>query len=103
MACGTPVVVSTAPSLLEVVGTAGLTAPASDTRALVECVHRVFDSPALRTELREKGLSRAADYTWERTAAAYEEVYREVLADVEPARARHQYHGPRYRLDEHAD
>jgi glycosyltransferase involved in cell wall biosynthesis len=103
MACGTPVVVSTAPSLLEVVGTAGLTAPASDTRALVECVRRIFDSPALRVELRERGLSRAADYSWERTAAAYEGVYMEVLADLDPAATYPQYRAPGYRVDRHAE
>jgi glycosyltransferase involved in cell wall biosynthesis len=83
MACGTPVVVSTAPSLSEVVGTAGLTAPATDTKALVGAVRTILESSALQTELRERGLSRAAGYSWERTAAAYEDVYMEVLAELE--------------------
>jgi glycosyltransferase involved in cell wall biosynthesis len=101
MACGTPVVVSTAPSLLEVVGTAGLTAPGTDTRAFAGAVRTILDSSSLRAELREKGLARAAEYSWEKTAAAYEDVYTEVLADLETAAAQPQYPLPKYGLDEH--
>jgi len=83
MACGTPVVVSSAPSLVEVVGDAGLMAAATDTRGLVAAVAAILESVALRRELREKGLVRAAGYSWERTAAAYEDIYLEVLSDLE--------------------
>jgi glycosyltransferase involved in cell wall biosynthesis len=84
MACGTPVVVSSAPSLVEIVGDAGLIAPATDTKALVDAVRAILESVALRTDLQKKGIVRAAGYSWEKTAAAYEDIYMEVLADLEP-------------------
>jgi glycosyltransferase involved in cell wall biosynthesis len=83
MACGTPVVISSAPSLVEVVGNAGLTASATDTRALVAAVRAILESVPIRRELRAKGIRRAACYSWEATAAAYEGVYMEVLANLE--------------------
>jgi len=83
MACGTPVVVSSAPSLVEVVGDAGLITSATDTEGLVAAAAEILESVSLRRELRERGIVRAAHYSWERTAAAYEDVYLEVLAELE--------------------
>jgi len=79
MACGTPVVVSTAPALLELVGDAGLHADPNDVRRLADAVERVLVDPALAAELRGRGLQRAAQYSWPRTVAAYAEIYREVI------------------------
>ncbi len=79
MACGTPVVVSTAPALLELVADAGLHADPNDVRRLADAVERVLVEPALAAELRARGLQRAAQYSWRRTVAAYAEIYREVI------------------------
>jgi glycosyltransferase involved in cell wall biosynthesis len=79
MACGTPVVVSTAPALLELVGDAGLHADPNDVRRLADAVERVLVEPDLASELRARGLQRAAQYSWQRTVAAYAEIYREVI------------------------
>jgi hypothetical protein len=38
---------------------------------------------ALRAELREKRLMRAAGYSWEKAAAGYEDTYMEVHAELE--------------------
>ena len=38
-----------------------------------------FPPSALRAELREHGLARAAEFSWERTAAATLAVYREAV------------------------
>jgi glycosyltransferase involved in cell wall biosynthesis len=91
MACGIPVVTSTAPSLIEVVGDAGLTAPAEDTKALAAAVRRLLESPEACVELRARGLARASAFTWERTRAAYAAIYSDVLLAVGPAptRGRH--------------
>jgi glycosyltransferase involved in cell wall biosynthesis len=83
MACGTPVVVSSAPALVEVVGDAGLIASATDTKGLVAAVAATLESVALRRKLVAKGIERAAAYSWHRTAAAYEEVYLEVFGESE--------------------
>jgi glycosyltransferase involved in cell wall biosynthesis len=85
MACGTPVVASSAPALVEVVGDAGLIEAPTDTRGFVVAVSAVLECAELRRELREKGLARASAYSWQNTASAYEDIYLEVLANAEQA------------------
>jgi glycosyltransferase involved in cell wall biosynthesis len=65
MACGTPVVTSDSSSLPEVVGEAGLMVPARDSVALAAMMGRVLSDAELRRDLVRKGLSRAAQFTWE--------------------------------------
>jgi glycosyltransferase involved in cell wall biosynthesis len=79
MACGTPVVCSNAASLPEVVGDAAITVDPYDVEGLAEAMRRVLGDAALREELREKGLARARQFTWERTARETVAVYRQVL------------------------
>jgi glycosyltransferase involved in cell wall biosynthesis len=79
MACGTTVVCSNASSLPEVVGDAALMVDPYDVEALAEAMHRVLSDPDLADDLRQRGLERAAGFTWERTARETVEVYREVL------------------------
>lgn len=78
MASGTPVVCSEAPALPEVVGDAALTFPPQDVKALREALQRVLDDAALRETLRVRGLARAAQFSWARTAQETLAVYREV-------------------------
>ena len=68
MASGTPVVASSATSIPEVVGDAGLLCDPRDVGALALAVGRVLDEPGLGNDLRARGLERAATFTWERTA-----------------------------------
>ena len=79
MACGVPVVASDRPSLPEVVGDAGLLVDPDDHDALGAQLARVLTEPGLGEELGRRGSSRAASFTWERTAAETAAVYREVL------------------------
>lgn len=78
MACATPVLAANRTSLPEVVGDAGLLvepalAPLRD--ALVQ----VLNDPALQANLGRRGVARAAEFSWRRTAeltaAAYHEAY----------------------------
>lgn len=78
MACGTPVVCSNAASLPEVVGDAAVTVDPYDVDALAEAMHRVLADRELREDLRARGLARARQFTWERTARETLAVYREV-------------------------
>jgi len=80
MACGTPVVTSTASSLPEVAGDAALVAPPDDVDALADALYRVLTDDALRQELCARGLARAATFTWEATARRTAAVYRHALA-----------------------
>lgn len=81
MACGTPVVCSNASSLPEVVGDAAMLVDPYDVDAWSEAMARVLSGEALRSELRRKGLARAAQFTWERTARATLAVYAEAVAN----------------------
>jgi glycosyltransferase involved in cell wall biosynthesis len=76
MACGAPVVCSSTSSLPEVVGDAALTMDPLDEQALASAMARVLRDDALREEMRARGIARAAEFSWERTARATLEVYR---------------------------
>jgi len=79
MALGAPVLCADAASLPEVVGDAALLFPAGDAGALAEALARVLEDPVLRERLSRAGHERAAQFTWDRTAAATVAVYREAL------------------------
>lgn len=80
MACGCPVVASDAAALVEVMGGAGLHATAGDADALSAALTRLR-TPGLATELRQRGLARARDFSWERTASETLAVYHEAAAE----------------------
>lgn len=85
MAAGTPVVVSDAGSLPEVVGDAGLRVPPADAAAWATALARVLGDPALAGRLRAAGRARAARFTPEiqarGTLAAYAAALRMHAAD----------------------
>jgi glycosyltransferase involved in cell wall biosynthesis len=79
MACGAPFVGSNATSIPEVVGDAGLLADPRDAEALAAALVRVLEEPGLAEELRRRGLERAREFTWERTAAEFERLFEELV------------------------
>jgi glycosyltransferase involved in cell wall biosynthesis len=79
MACGTPVVASDSSSLPEVAGGAALLFPAAEAPTLENVLRRLLGDPRLHADLRLRGLARAADFSWARSAAQHLEVYRRVL------------------------
>ena len=68
LACGVPVLTSNTSSLPEVVGDAALTVDPLDTGAITEGLARLVNDQSLRATLRERGLERAAQFSWERAA-----------------------------------
>ena len=68
MASGTPVIVSDGGALPEVVGEAGLIFCLSDSFGLKNTLKECLSNAKLRCELREKGLTRAKDFSWQATA-----------------------------------
>jgi glycosyltransferase involved in cell wall biosynthesis len=88
MSCGVALVTTTAGALPEVAGRNGETAllvPPGDASALAVAISRLLDDPALRTRLSEAALLRARErFSWEATARATVDVYREVLRDPVP-------------------
>jgi glycosyltransferase involved in cell wall biosynthesis len=81
MACGTPVVCSNAASLPEVVGDAALMVDPTDVGGMAEAMRRVLADAELADDLRQRGLARAAQFTWERTARETVAVYERVVAE----------------------
>lgn len=80
MACGTPVIVSDRGSLPEVVGDAGVIIDPEDTEALATAISDLWDSEERRSSLRERGLTRAGEFSWKRTAEETLKIYRELAA-----------------------
>jgi glycosyltransferase involved in cell wall biosynthesis len=74
MASGTPVVAADRAALPEVCGDAALLVDPDDAQALAAAVLRAADDMALREDLRARGLIRAAQFTWDRTAARVDEL-----------------------------
>jgi len=78
LACGAPVVCSSASSLPEVVGEAGLLFDPTDPLALAESLGQVLTDSELREDLRRRGPIQAAAFRWDATVAATARIYREV-------------------------
>jgi glycosyltransferase involved in cell wall biosynthesis len=68
MTRGVPVACANASSLPEVAGDAALLFDPRDVAALAAAIERLLADPALAQELRAKGLARAREFTWARTA-----------------------------------
>jgi len=80
MACGTPVVAARAASLPEVVGDAGLLVDPHSPEELAHAIARVLGDDALTHELRQRGIERAHEFTWQRAAVRLMDVYERVAA-----------------------
>ena len=79
MVCGAPVVTSDCSSLPEVAGDAAILVNPTDTAAIADAIARVVSDEATRLDLRSRGLARAGEFTWERTAAQTLDLYRRVV------------------------
>lgn len=72
--CGTPVVCSDIPALVEVTAGAAILAPPLDARALGRAIAEAWEDAARRRELRKAGISRAKDFSWDKAADQVVEV-----------------------------
>ena len=75
MACGCPVAVANATSLPEVCGDAAEYFDPLSPEDMATAILRALDG-----HLVEKGLARAAGFTWEKTARAHDAVYGELAS-----------------------
>jgi len=78
MACGTPVVCSSASSLPEVAGDAAVLLDPLDVEGLAAAMERVLHDEELRAELIERGFEQARKFSWERCARETLEVLENV-------------------------
>jgi glycosyltransferase involved in cell wall biosynthesis len=80
MACGTPPLTGNLASLPEVVGDAGVMVDPNDVDAIADGIYRLVEDPQLRLVLRNKGLNRASQFSWEKTARQTRAFLEEVAA-----------------------
>jgi glycosyltransferase involved in cell wall biosynthesis len=78
MAVGTPVVASNTSSLPEVAGDAAILVPPMDEQALANSISEIISKPALAEQLSSRGLERAQQFSWQRTASETVAIYRRV-------------------------
>ncbi len=78
MASGTPVVTSNVSSMPEVAGGAAFLVDPYDSTSIAEGLTRVLTDDALRRDLSVRGLARAKQFSWERSARRVREIYGEV-------------------------
>jgi glycosyltransferase involved in cell wall biosynthesis len=81
MACGVPVIASSASSIPEVVGDAALLVDPRDVRGWYEALTAILGSHERAEQMRAAGLARAAGFNWQRTATQTSDVYRAALRD----------------------
>ena len=84
MACETPVLASTAGSLPEVVGEAGVLFDPTDVDAMARAMQSLGDEPARRDHLARLALERSSLFTWDAAARSLLAVFDE----IDPTRAR---------------
>ena len=77
MSCGTPVAVSRAASIPEVVGNAGVYFDPTDPHDIASSIYNLLGDTPMRTRLSTAGRKRAAQFTWAHTAERHFAVYRE--------------------------
>ena len=74
MACGTPVVTANITAMPETAGDAALLVDPTSLDEIAEAMNRIVADTSLRRELRDKGLARAATFSWQNTAAHVREI-----------------------------
>jgi glycosyltransferase involved in cell wall biosynthesis len=77
---GIPVVASTTPAVAETAGDAALLVDPEDVAAIAEGLAAALTDEGLRARLSARGRERAAGFTWERTARATLDAYRDAAA-----------------------
>jgi len=83
MACGTPVVAANNSSVPEIAGDAAILFNSADTRDLIETISKVLNDGNLKSELSDKGLKRANEFSWERCAKETIHAYRSIVKENE--------------------
>lgn len=78
MACGTPVLVSNAASLPEVVGDAGLQVDPFSIDDIKNGIKLLLEDEIKRSELSLKGIERAKLFTWDKSVEIVQKVFEEI-------------------------
>ena len=81
MRSGCPVIASRVSAIPEVVGEAGLLVDPSRPEELSQAILRLVEEPGLKERLREAGLERARQFSWEESARKTLQVFEAVTAN----------------------
>ena len=68
MACGAPVIASNTSAFTETVGDAGILVQPDNVEEIADAMHRITEDRALANTLRERGLKRAKQFSWDESA-----------------------------------
>jgi glycosyltransferase involved in cell wall biosynthesis len=68
--------------LPEVTGDAAVLVDPYDAASIADGVAKVLNNPALRDEMRVKGIARAREFSWERSVSRTRDIYQEVAGDA---------------------
>jgi glycosyltransferase involved in cell wall biosynthesis len=79
MATGVPVVAANRGALPEVLGTAGLLIDPDDPADLAAAIEKLLADASFASECRSRGLARAREFQWDRTAERVCDVYRAAI------------------------
>jgi glycosyltransferase involved in cell wall biosynthesis len=79
MACGTPVLTSSTSALRETAGEAAYRVDPLDVGAIAQGIRILASDAGVRSRLRELGLERAKQFSWEKAADRTLEIYEEAL------------------------
>ena len=78
MRCGAPVLCSDNSAFPEVVGDAGVLIPAENASVWADTMLELLGDETRRNDLRQRGLARASQFSWDRTAQETYDVYKDV-------------------------
>ncbi|GAA5050872.1 hypothetical protein GCM10025751_25470 [Haladaptatus pallidirubidus] len=78
----TPVITSNRGAMAEVAGNAALLADPNNPNEIAECIMQANRDESVTQQLIQQGSSRAAEFTWDRTARETVTAYREVINNV---------------------
>jgi glycosyltransferase involved in cell wall biosynthesis len=80
MSCGVPVITSNLTSIPEIVGDAAILINPYDTDELYTSMYKCLSDSNLRYELKTRGLKKASEFSWNKTALKTIEAYETVLS-----------------------
>ncbi|MCK5115979.1 MAG: glycosyltransferase family 4 protein [Candidatus Aegiribacteria sp.] len=81
MACGTPVITSNVSSMPEISGDAALLVDPGSTESISNAIMTLVHDEDKRALLRRRGLIRAREFNWEKTARETLLVYKQILSE----------------------
>ncbi len=79
MACGVPVITANVTGCPEIAGGAALLVDPRNTKEIKKAIRELSNNGDLRNELIQRGLKRAGEFNWEKSANKHHEVFEEIV------------------------